>query len=296
MELMCEKRIFTLYLTLRYYYSNNINRKMTDKVNNKVNNDVAVISNNLVKGQNLDSSANAYLDRLDFDNQIKVLEYLVKSKKVNAKTPEEAFGVYMKCKDLALPFMTASDHIHVINGKTGVGINIIYAKLLKAGVGITWKHTKNLTPLHEYVDSAGNKYVSTTLPANAKMFVTKSELEKIKEDAKALPVGLVSPTPIEYTSEYVFTRQILMPDGKLELMEVTSTFTYSEAKAQGLHEKENWQKMLRRMMNVRAFTLGAREIGGDLLMGVYEKGELLDANNIEYSVTEEEVTIIPSNE
>ena len=47
----------------------------------------------------------------------------------------------MRAQDLNLPFSTGIEHIHVINGKTGIDIHIVKALLSKAGC--TWRCLKD---------------------------------------------------------------------------------------------------------------------------------------------------------
>ena len=69
------------------------------------------------------------------------LTKIIRSDKSGIKSVNDGLAILLRAKDLNLPFSTCIEHIHVINGKTGVDIHIIKALLLKAGV--TWKIIKN---------------------------------------------------------------------------------------------------------------------------------------------------------
>ena len=105
---------------------------------------------------------------------------VMRSEKGGIKTVADGIAVLMRAQDLQLPFSTSLEHIHVINGKTGVDIHIIKALLLKAGV--TWDCIKDYTPLYEYTDSI-NVYNENLLPDYAVKCLSKKEAEtRAKED------------------------------------------------------------------------------------------------------------------
>lgn len=101
------------------------------------------------------------LDENDIAKAEVFLKRMLKTEKGGIKTIEDGLAVIMRAQDLNLPVSTCLEHIHVINGKTGVDIHIIKALLLKAGV--TWELTKDYTPLYEYTDG-NNVFVEDKLP------------------------------------------------------------------------------------------------------------------------------------
>lgn len=101
------------------------------------------------------------LDEADVAKAEVFLKRILRSEKGGIKSIEDGLAVIMRAQDLNLPFSTCLEHVHVVNGKTGVDIHIIKALLLKAGV--VWECTKNYTPLYEYTDG-NNVYVEDKLP------------------------------------------------------------------------------------------------------------------------------------
>ena len=89
------------------------------------------------------------------------LKRIMRSEKGGIKTVEDGFAIMMRAKDLNLPFSTCIEHVHVINGKTGVDIHVIKALLSRAGV--IWEHTKDYAPLYEYTDGF-NVFLDGSLP------------------------------------------------------------------------------------------------------------------------------------
>lgn len=83
----------------------------------------------------------------------------------------------MRAQDMQLPFSTCIEHIHVVNGKTGVDVHIIKALLSRAGV--VWECTKDYTPQYQYTD--GNTvYLETQLPQYCVKCATPKMLRNIQ--------------------------------------------------------------------------------------------------------------------
>lgn len=240
------------------------------------------------------------------------LKKIISSKKSGIETIQDGLAILMRSQDLQLPFSTCVDHIHVINGKTGVDIHIIKSLLLRAGV--IWDCTKDYIPQYQYTD--GNTiYLETQLPnycikcKNAEealkctddnnvgvypvkwykdlgnsiynefqisdkcvIAINKAHALKLKTEGK-FPIIRIPAQPIDYVTEYTFKRWINTPDGIKE-MTVISHFSYSEAQKADFFTKDTYIKYARIMIGHRAFTLGARDIASDTLMGVLEETEL----------------------
>lgn len=255
------------------------------------------------------------------------IKKIISSEKCGLKTVQDGLAVLMRAQDLKLPFSPCIEHIHVINGKTGVDVHIVKALLLRAGV--TWECTKDYTPQYQYTD--GNTvYLETQLPSYCvKCRTAKEAADKTTDDvvgiypvkwyrdlkgnvynefqvsskcevainaahAKKLagegkfPIIRVPAQPVDFVTEYKFTRYVYS-NGKEREMTAISHFSYSEAQAAGLFDKDTYKKYARILIGHRAFTLGARDIGSDLLMGVMESGELKIVEDIDLSPQDYEV-------
>ena len=268
------------------------------------------------------------------DKQLVAAENFIKrvmgSPKSGISNVQEGLAVLMRANDLQLPFSSCLEHIHVINGKTGVDIHIIKSLLSRAGV--TWECTKDYAPQYQYTD--GNTiYIETQLPQycvkcrtakEAEEFTKTNKDEQIgvypvkwykdlanriynefqvsdkcavainKAHAKKLaaegkfPIIRIPARPIDYVTEYKFTRYKIV-NGVERVQTAISHFSLSEAQQAELTDKENYVKYPRIMVSIRAFTLGARDIGSDLLMGVMESGELKIVEDIDLSPQDYEV-------
>ena len=246
---------------------------------------------------------------------------IMRSDKGGIKSIEDGLAIAMRAQDLQLPFSTCIEHIHVINGKTGVDVHIIKALLSRAGV--TWRCTLDYAPQYQYTDG-DNVYNETQLPSYCVKCRTAKEAETATTEdligvypvrwytdlkgnvynqfqindkcvialnkAQALkfanegkfPVIRIAARPIDYVTEYKFTR-IFMINGKERVQEAISHFSFSEANAADMFTKDTYKKYPRIMVSHRAFVYGARDIASDLLMGVMETTELKSVEGIDLS-------------
>ena len=255
------------------------------------------------------------------------IKKIISSKKCGLESVQDGLAVLMRAQDLKLPFSPCIEHIHVINGKTGVDVHIIKALLLRAGV--TWECIRDYTPQYQYTD--GNTvYLETQLPSYCvKCRTAKEAADKTTDDtvgiypvkwyrdlkgnvynefqvsdkcevainvahAKKLagegkfPIIRVPAQPVDFVTEYKFIRYV-HSSGKEYEMTATSHFSYSEAQTAGLFDKDTYKKYTRILISHRAFTLGARDIGSDLLLGCMESGELKIVEDIDLGPQDIEV-------
>ena len=96
------------------------------------------------------------------------------------------------------------------------------------------------------------------------------------------PVIRVAAQPIDYVTEYKFTRYKMI-NGKEHEVTATSHFSFTEAQAAGLFDKDTYKKYPRVLIGHRAFTLGARDIAPDAIMGCCEMTELKIINGQDLS-------------
>ena len=257
-----------------------------------------------------------------------LMEKLMRSEKGGIKSVNEGISILLRAKDLNLPFSTCIEHIHVINGKTGVDIHIIKALLLKAAChweclcdyqalyeytdGFNVFNENNLPeycircntakealdratadtdgehmyvyPVRFYKDVSGNIYRDYQLNANKSAFQVISHISQAKAviENKKVPVFLIPAVPVDYITKYKIYRKV----GDSTMTSVGS-FTYSEAVAAGLFEKDTYKKYARILIEHRAFTYAARDIASDILFGVMETTELKVVNNL--SIDEQDV-------
>ena len=255
------------------------------------------------------------------------LKRIMATEKGGIKSVNEGLAILMRAQDLQLPFSTCIEHIHVINGKTGVDIHIVKSLLLRAGV--TWKCTKDYTPQYQYTDGntiyletqlpdycikcrTADEAVSKTTDNNVGVYplkwytdlkgmvynefqvsdkcvvaINKQHATKLANEGK-YPIIRIPAQPIDFVTEYEFTRYRMI-NGKLIEMKATSHFSYSEAQSADLFVKDTYKKYARILIGHRAFTLGARDIASDLLMGVMESGELKLVEGVDLTPSDYEI-------
>lgn len=126
-------------------------------------------------------------------------------------------------------------------------------------------------PVKWYTDLAGKKYNEFQISDKCKVAINPAHAQKIKAEG-AFPVIRIPAVPIDYVTEYKFKRfhKIM---GKIVEQNTISHFSYSEAVTADFFSKETYKKYARIMIGHRAFTLGARDIASDILMGVLEETE-----------------------
>ena len=250
------------------------------------------------------------------------LTKIMRSKKGGIENVNDGLAILMRAQDLGLPFSSCIEHIHVINGKTGIDIHIVKALLLKAGC--TWRCIKDYQPLYEYTDGF-NVYVDNSFPdyvvrcrnskeateklsidkdgdlvyvypvkwyqdfngnlykdyqLNTKQFAIVSNKLQVAEVVKSnrVPVYRIPNKPVDYVTEYEISRKV---NGKN--MSVIGHFSYSDAVQADMFEKDTYKKYPRILIGHRAFTLAARDIASDILMGVMETTELKIVNGVDLS-------------
>ena len=246
---------------------------------------------------------------------------IMRSDKGGIKSVEDGLAICMRAQDLQLPFSSCIEHIHVINGKTGVDIHIIKALLSRAGV--TWECTKDYAPQYQYTDG-DNIYNETQLPTycvkcrsakeaetattedvvgvyplrwyadlkgniynqfgiNDKCVIALNKIQALKlANEGKFPVIRIAARPIDYVTEFKFTRSFMI-NGKERVQQAISHFSFTEAQAADMFTKDTYKKYPRIMVGHRAFVYGARDIASDLLMGVMETTELKSVENIDLS-------------
>lgn len=126
-------------------------------------------------------------------------------------------------------------------------------------------------PVKWYTDLAGKKYNEFQISDKCKVAINPAHAQKIKAEG-AFPVIRIPAVPIDYVTEYKFKRfhRIM---GKIIEQNAISHFSYSEAVTADFFSKDTYKKYARIMIGHRAFTLGARDIASDILMGVLEETE-----------------------
>ena len=145
----------------------------------KVNDITVAVSNSGIEKQHgVQHSVAPYQLNYMSEAEIASLEVFIKrvmrSDKCGIKSVEDGLAIAMRAKDLRLPFSTCIEHIHVVQGKTGVDVHIIKALLVKGSV--SWEKVDNYRALYEYTDGF-NAYDEDKLPSDCIKCLTPKEAQ-----------------------------------------------------------------------------------------------------------------------
>lgn len=126
-------------------------------------------------------------------------------------------------------------------------------------------------PVKWYTDLSGKKYNEFQISDKCKIALNSSHAQKIKAEG-FFPIIRVPAVPVDYVTEYKFYRIHNIKNKTIEQV-VKSHFSYTEAVAADFFSKDSYKKYPRIMIGHRAFTLGARDIASDIVMGLLEETE-----------------------
>jgi len=138
-------------------------------------------------------------------------------------------------------------------------------------------------PVKWYTDLAGKKYNEFQVSDKCKVAINPTHAQKLKAEGE-FPVIRIPAVPVDFVTEYKFTRSKIV-NGKEVISNAISHFSYTEAVTAQFFEKDTYKKYPRIMIGHRAFTLGARDIASDILMGVQEETENAILNgDVDYAI------------
>lgn len=258
----------------------------------------------LSNNQNLATTDTDLFSGATYDQKLALFAEIAKGNNTGIKTVGDAVMVWQKAKELGIGWGNAVPHMHVVNGKAGIDIHIIKALLSKPKSGISWVCTEDYKVIYRYTDGVNVFIGEDSLPSfaeivdnlktpvsdNKKAFIIMPDMVKEGNITKLVI------NPYDYRTKYIFTRKKLDIDGKwIVTTSDKGVFSWRDAltaqlpydKTGILNESSVWQKYRKLMLDHRAYTLGARDIASDLLMGCFETKELYDINGFKYEVTED---------
>ena len=127
-------------------------------------------------------------------------------------------------------------------------------------------------PLRYYKDLKGNVYDEFQVSSKCVKCINLIQAAKVAQEGQ-YPVVRTQAIPTDFVTEYKFTRYKEIY-GKIVETHAVGHFSYKEAVTADFFTKDTYKKYARIMISHRAFSLGAKEIGSDVLMGVMETTEL----------------------
>lgn len=186
------------------------------------------------------------------EEMLKYAELLISSKLVptSFKSPEQLVAVILQGKELGFGPVTAINNIHNIQGRATLSVHAIAALLKNAGIS------------YKLIEDG--------------VFVRKD--------------GTVDKTKVadvEYADKRTTIRFYEKPKSMNIIIENDISFSLSEAKSQGLLEKDNWKRMQLIMLRARCLAIGARFVAPNALLGMYETTEWADVSGITLELDED---------
>lgn len=231
---------------------------------------------------------------------------LLKGRRQGVTTPNEALLVYARCRELQLPFASSIDHMAIIQGKICADIHIKSALALRAGRTLWWEKIKDYEPQYKYTDGT-NEWISPHKPNKfieiesqddpvLKNFMYVWDEASVEAAKKANKTPFynkagVHNAPWDYVTEYKFYRTRKDAEGTPRTLTAFGRFSVVEGHVaklgyakdgSGRDPLSNWGKYERRMVDVRAWDNGFKEIAADISMGMPEIGEMAEVAGLSY--------------
>ncbi len=205
-----------------------------------------------------------------------IAQQVLKSNLCPLKTEGDVILAIITGQQYGFSIPTSIASIYPINNRPTLSVHLQRGLLIKAG--IVFEKIYNFEPIYQYVgaevDANGNK--------KPVLMGTGTRAEQPEKTVLGQPTG-------DYVTKYKFFRDVKRPSGGFRELVVESEYRISEAQAAGLFDKagDTWAKYPKRMLDARAFTIGAKEIGADILQGVYSISELAEVFNFRYTVSDQ---------
>ena len=214
-----------------------------------------------------------------------IANIICKSKLSPLKTPADIVLAIITGNQYGFPFMVSIANIYPINGKPSMGTHLIRGLIIKNK--IIFRKVYNYEPVYEYAKAKKEDgkivLVKVTKPVNGQpkevpVLIGRFTKQEAPEETH------IRGEIVDYITKYTFTRKIKDVDNSWTMLEVESEYKMSEARNAGLLDKDNWINHPARMLDARAFNIGAKEIAADILLGMYSISELADEANIKYNI------------
>lgn len=197
-----------------------------------------------------------------------IAKIVSQSKLSPLKTEADVTIAIITGNQYGFPLMTSIGNIYPISGRPALSTHLHRALILKHN--IFFEYIYNFEPIYDYLIKA---------PDNTIKIIGRG-VAKDKPEKSALGNKIV-----DRITKLSFERIMKQADGSFRTMKVSSEFTMGEALNAGLLEKDTWINFPARMLDARAFNIGARAIASDILLGIYSISELAEVEGIPYSIS-----------
>lgn len=236
--------------------------------------------------QSLELANTSFDSFKSLEDMLKFGATICKSRLSPLDTPQDVVAALLMGKELGMGVMVSINNIYPINGKASSGIHIIAGQLLKAGI------SNELLSDNEPVFNIAIEGITDAEGKKTVIVVKKEPYSYTLKEGEHRGKTIVDRVTI-----IKFNRLLKQPNGEYIPMETISKFYKSDIPngyLDGPKAKDNWLNWMPVMMYTRCFTNGAKRIGDDVILGLYETSELADLNNIPCKIVDGVVTIIHS--
>lgn len=230
-----------------------------------------------------------YFEQLaaQMENLSKIASVFIKGGLCPIKTEPDFIVATISGQQLGLPMMTAVNNIIVVSNKPALTTHLMRALCIRAGV--VFNKVTDFEPVFIYYEAEPDPDNEGRLRAVKIKTGDNPQPQPIvrgKGTIAEMDKTLFVPgrKEVDRITKYEFERLVKVADGTFKTIKVTSSFSMSDANAAGLLDKGTYQAYPARMLDARAFAIGAREIASDILFGMYTVAELADANDINYTM------------
>lgn len=231
---------------------------------------------NTVKFSTLPSEINSFESIKQTSEYLKyiknIAEELIGSQLCPFKKVEDAVLAIITGMQYNFPFMTSINNIYPVNGKPAMSTHLHRALVIQKG--IIFKKLYNYEPIYKFaIKKDKGDGTKETISVGIGTLLEKQE------------GWIASIEPVDRITKYSFSRKIKQLDGTYETLTTESEFKLSDAIQAGLANKDNWKNFPQRMLDARAFSIGAKEIASDILLGIYTISELAEQHNLDYIIS-----------
>lgn len=222
----------------------------------------------------------SYIEALaqQLENLTKVASVFVKGGLCPIKKEEDFIIAVSMGQQLGLPLSTSINNIIVISNKPALTTHLMRALVLKHG--IIAEKVADFEPMFAYYEAEEVEGKLVAKKIEGLPIQRGVDILKNIDDTKYI----IGRKEVDRITRYKFTRAMLQADGKFKDLVVQSSFKWSDAVRAELATKDTYTKYPERMLDARAFAIGAREIANDILFGMYTISELADTKNMNYTM------------
>lgn len=234
------------------------------------------------------SATSSYTEVKDMAEAMVYMQQLanvfIKSKLSPLKKAEDVILAIVTGNQYGFPPLISISNIYPIQGRPAMSTHMIRALILKNKILFNKIYENEPMYIYYKAEEIEGKIVAKKVKdAQGKEHSVPFKVATIHDQINELVIR--GNNVVDNITKYEFTRLMQMPDGSWREQKVTSEFKWSDAVKAELHVKDNWKNYPARMLDSKAFNIGAKEIADDILMGIYSISDLADTFGVNYTIS-----------